>query len=115
MDKIIIKFFIGCGIPFNVIKSNHFKQMISTVGHYGPGYLPPSYEKLRTTLLKEVKNDLIKDLDVVKGSWKETGCTITCDGWTSVDIRTILNILCVCLKGIFLQAIDIIGKTKIAT
>jgi hypothetical protein len=89
--------------------------MISTVGHYGPGYLPPSYEKLRTTLLKEVKNDLIKDLDVVKGSWKETGCTITCDGWTSVDIRTILNILCVCLKGIFLQAIDIIGKTKIAT
>jgi hypothetical protein len=66
MDKIIIKFFIGCGIPFNVIKSNHFKQMISAVGHYGPGYLPPSYEKLRTTC-------------------------------------------------IFLQAIDIIGKTKIAT
>jgi hypothetical protein len=60
--------FFGCEIPFNVIKSNHFKQMISVVGHYGLGYLPPSYEKLRTTLLKEVKNDLIKDLDVV--AWK---------------------------------------------
>jgi hypothetical protein len=47
---------------FNVIKSNHFKQMTSTLGHSDPGYLPPSYEKLRTTLLKEVKNDLIKDL-----------------------------------------------------
>ncbi len=70
----------GCGIPFNVIKSNHFKQMGSVVGHYDLGCLPPSYEKLRTTFLKEMKNDLIKDLDVVKESWKETICTITCDG-----------------------------------
>jgi hypothetical protein len=64
-----------------------------TVGHYNFGYLPPSYEKLRTTLLKEVKNDLIKDLDVVKESWKEIRCTIKCDGWTSVDKRPLLNIL----------------------
>jgi hypothetical protein len=54
MDKIIAKLFFGCGNPFNVIKSNHFKQMIPTVGHYNPRYLPPSYEKLRTTLLKEM-------------------------------------------------------------
>jgi hypothetical protein len=39
--------------------------MISTIGHYNPRYLPPSYEKLKT-LLKEMKNDLIKGLDVVK-------------------------------------------------
>jgi hypothetical protein len=72
--------------------------MISTIGHYNPKYLTPSYEKLRTTLLKEVKNNLIKDLDVLKESWKETRCTITCDGWTSVDNRPLLNIniLCVC-------------------
>jgi len=67
MDKIITNFFIGCGIPFNVIESNHFKQMIFDVGHYGPRYLPPSYEKLRTTLLKEVKNDLIKDFGYCEG------------------------------------------------
>jgi hypothetical protein len=75
--------------------------MIPTIGHYGHGYLPPSYEKLRMILLKEVKNDLIKDLDVVKESWKKIGCTITCDGWTSVDNIPQLNILCVCPKGIF--------------
>ncbi len=34
MDKIIAKLFFGCGIPFNVIKSNHFKQMIFAIGHY---------------------------------------------------------------------------------
>jgi hypothetical protein len=63
-----------------------------------------------------MKNDLIKDLDVVKESWKETTCTITCDGWTNVDNRPLLNILCVCLKGdYFLQAIDTICKTKVAT
>jgi predicted nuclease of restriction endonuclease-like RecB superfamily len=50
----------GCGIPFNVIKLNHFKQMIYIVGHYSPRYLPSSYEKLKTTLLKKVKNDLIR-------------------------------------------------------
>ncbi len=74
----------------------HFKQMIYAIGHYGLGYLPPSYEKLRTTLLKEVKNDLIK---VVKESWNEIGCIITCDGWTNVDNIPLLNILCVCPKG----------------
>jgi hypothetical protein len=101
MDKIIVKKKFGCGTPFNVIKSNHFKHMICIIGHYDPGYLPPSYEKLRTTLLKEVKNDPIKDLDVVKESWKETRCTITCDGWISVDNIPLLNILCVCPKGVF--------------
>ncbi len=80
MDKIIAKKKIGCGIPLDVIKLDHFKQMISVDGHYGLQYLPPSDEKLRTTLLKEMKNDMIKDLDVVKESWKETICTITCDG-----------------------------------
>jgi hypothetical protein len=111
MDKIIVKCFFGCGIPFNVIKSHHFKQTIPTIGHYDLGYLPPSYEKLRLTLLKEVKNDLIKDLDVVKESWKKTRC----DGWTSVDNILLLNIVCVCPKGdYFLQAIDTTSKTKVA-
>ncbi len=80
------------------------------------GILPPSYEKLKTTLSKEVKNDLIKNLDVVKESWKEIGCTITCDGWTSVDNIPLLNILCVCPKGdYFLQAVDTTCKTEVAT
>jgi hypothetical protein len=71
---------------------------------------------LKTTLLKEVKNDLIKDLDVMKESGKETGCIITCDGWTSVDNKPLLNILCVCPKGdYFSQPVDTIGKTKVAT
>ncbi len=100
--KVIAKCFFGCGIPFNVIKLDHFKQMISVVGYYNLAYLPPSYEKLRTTLLKETKNDLIKNLDVVKESWKEIGCTIPCDGWTSVDNIPLLNILCVCPKQDYL-------------
>jgi len=66
--KKLLDFFYRCGIIFNVIKSSHCKQIIYVVGHYGPRYLPPSYEKLTTTLLKEVKNYLIKDLDVVKES-----------------------------------------------
>jgi hypothetical protein len=101
MDKIITKKFFGCGIPFDVIKSSHFKQRIHAIGHYGLGYLHQSYEKLMTTLLKEVKNDLIKYLDVVKESWKEIGCIVTCDGWTSVDNIPLLYILCVCPKGDF--------------
>jgi hypothetical protein len=90
--------------------------MISNVGHYSLRYLPPSYEKLRTILLKKVKNDLIKNLDVVKESWKEIGCTIRCDGWTSVDNISLLNILCVCPQGeYFLRPGDTTGKTKVAT
>jgi hypothetical protein len=70
MHKKIVKLFFDCGILFNVIKSNHFQWMLTILGHYGLGYVYPTYEKLWTlTLLKEVKIDFqIKELDVVKES-----------------------------------------------
>ncbi len=54
MHKTIVKLFFGCGILFNVIKSNHFQWMLTIVGHYGLGYVCPTYEKLWTlTLLRK--------------------------------------------------------------
>ncbi len=74
MHKTIAKLFFDCGILFNVIKSNHFQWMSTILGHYGLGYVCQTYEKLWTlTLLKEVKIYFqIKEMDVVKESWKET-------------------------------------------
>jgi hypothetical protein len=53
--------------------------MLINVGHYGHKYICPSYTKLQTTLLKKVKYDLIKELDVVKQSWVKTRSIIMCD------------------------------------
>ncbi len=69
MDKITTTFCFGCGIPFIVIKSNQFKWMITTIGHYDPRYVCAIYEKLRT-LLNEMKHDFIKDLNSVKENLK---------------------------------------------
>jgi hypothetical protein len=44
--------------------------MITTIGHYGPRYVCPIYEKSRTTLLNEMKHDFIKDLNSVKENFK---------------------------------------------
>jgi len=43
--------------------------MITTIGHYGPKYVCPIYEK-SGTLLNGVKHDFIKDLNSVKENFK---------------------------------------------
>lgn len=41
----------------------------------------------------EVKIDLMKELDVLKESWKETTCELACDGYTNINNLSLLNIL----------------------
>ncbi|RDX89129.1 hypothetical protein CR513_29186, partial [Mucuna pruriens] len=67
----IAHFFYGNEIPFNVVRLNSFKLMIEAVGNHGPHLKPPSYHKLRVTLLKK------------RGHEEEQmkyGCSIMSDG-----------------------------------
>lgn len=47
-------FFYANGLSFNVARSNYWRRMVAAVAAAGPGYLPPSYDALRTTKLDEV-------------------------------------------------------------
>ncbi|RWR90997.1 hypothetical protein CKAN_02013200 [Cinnamomum micranthum f. kanehirae] len=40
-------------------------------------------------------------------TWKEYGCTLTCDGWTSNNRRHIINFMAYCVTGtIFISSVD---------
>jgi hypothetical protein len=51
----------------------------------------------KSTLVMEVKIDLMKELDVLKESWKETRCELACDGHTNINNISLLNIFVSCI------------------
>lgn len=107
-------FFLGCSVPLNVIKWNHFKWKIITILDITDWVCLSKLQKIKNNILEWGETWFDQRFGhFVKKSWKETSCTIKWDGWTSVDNRPLLNILFVCPKGdYFLQAIDIGGKTE---
>ena len=59
----------------------------------GAGFKGPSYNEMRTTIRVEEKEDLekAKELSTIIKSWKDTGCTIICDGWTNKRGRPFIH------------------------
>ncbi|XP_042012021.1 uncharacterized protein LOC121760410 [Salvia splendens] len=49
----LARWFYEAEIPFNAAKHESFKIAIESVGQYGPGMKPPSYQELRVPLLKK--------------------------------------------------------------
>ncbi|XP_077228615.1 uncharacterized protein LOC143861602 [Tasmannia lanceolata] len=92
LDHKVLRFFAANGIPFNVLRSPYFQEMI-TAANFVPGYKLPSYEKARTTLLDHEKENVTKDLGVVREKWPEHGLSIVFDGWTNVKNKALINVL----------------------
>ncbi|KAL7233940.1 hypothetical protein ACSBR1_017528 [Camellia fascicularis] len=45
-------------------------------------YCPPTYDRLRTTLLAQEKAHVNRKLQRIKDSWKKKGVSICSDGWS---------------------------------
>ncbi|XP_077237071.1 uncharacterized protein LOC143878707 [Tasmannia lanceolata] len=56
VDHKVVRFFAANGIPFNVLRSPYFQEMI-IAANFVPRYKLPSYEKARTTLLDHEKEN----------------------------------------------------------
>ena len=101
------RLFYLAGIPFNVARLDEFKWAIEAIGQYGPNMKPPSYHELRVPILKKevaYTNELLSDH---KQDWKEYGCSIMSDGWTSRTNRTLINFLVNCpSRTMFVKSID---------
>ena len=50
-DDAIGKFIFANGIPFHVVRSPYYKEMVQAIAKIGPSYVPPGEHKLRTTIL----------------------------------------------------------------
>eukprot|EP00253_Pinus_taeda_P002383 PITA_02383 len=112
-DSRVVRCIYACGIPFNVVRSPYWQDMIRSINKAPQGYEGPNYEKVRTQLLKNEK-ELVEDiLAPIRSSWSSSGVTIVSDGWTDTRRRLLINIIATSPKGAMsIKAEDCSGEVK---
>ena len=85
LDYEIAKMFYFSELSFHLARNPHYRKAFSfTVNNNCiSGYQPPSYNKLRTTLLANEKRHVENLLQPIKNTWKEKGVSIVSDGWSN--------------------------------
>lgn len=63
MIQDICKCIYGNALPFNLLRSPLFVQMLKSVGEYGRGLKPPTYHEVRVSLLKKAIDNIQKCLE----------------------------------------------------
>ncbi|ONM32516.1 hAT transposon superfamily protein [Zea mays] len=81
LDELIARMFYTGGLPFNLARNPYFRKafMFATNNPIG-GYVPPSYNKLRTTLLVQERTHVERMLQPLKETWSSKGVSIVSDG-----------------------------------
>ncbi|XP_074271006.1 uncharacterized protein LOC141594925 [Silene latifolia] len=113
-DKECARMIYACSLPFSLVVNPHFKRFVSKLGGYKlSGYVPPSYNRLRTTLLAQEKAHIDGLLQPFRDSWKKKGLSLCSDGWTDRQRHPLINMMATSGGGdMFLKAYDTSGKTK---
>jgi hypothetical protein len=83
----------ACGIPFNVVRSPYWKDMVKAINEAPQGFKGPNYEKLRTVLLQKERSLIHDILKLVRSSWTSSGVSIISDGWTDTKRRPLINVI----------------------
>ena len=105
VDLLVEKALCANGIPFNVLRSPDFVEMVRGINHAPKDYKLPSYDKARTTLLDECKRDIEKKLLPLKDTWYTHGDSIISDGWANIKHKPLLNVIASNSRGfMFLYA-----------
>ncbi|XLU30029.1 hypothetical protein S245_066095, partial [Arachis hypogaea] len=83
LDLHIARIFFSSGLPFHLAKNPYFVKAFSyAANNYIDGYIPPGYNKLRTTLLEKEKQHVERMLEPTKNSWSGKRVSIVSDGWS---------------------------------
>ncbi|XP_030963547.1 uncharacterized protein LOC115984664 [Quercus lobata] len=106
--SLITRTFYSAGLPFHFAKNPYWIEMIKFAANNNlVGYIPPGYNKLRTTLLQKERAHIEKLLRSIKDTWKEKSLSIVSDGWTDVQKRPLINFMATSQKGPpFIKSID---------
>lgn len=110
VDDNVARFFYVDGVNVNVVNSAYFREMVKTVGAFGPTYELPSKEHLSGSLLSKEKLRLEKALALARDSWPNTGCTILCVNRLDGSLGCFcVNFFVASPRGVmFLKEVDII-------
>ncbi|XP_058759672.1 uncharacterized protein LOC131632983 [Vicia villosa] len=108
LRETIARMFYSGGLSFHLARNPYYVSSYSfAANHNLSGFLPPSYNALRTTLLKQERANIERLLQPIKSLWALKGVTLVSDGWTDVQRRPLINFIGICEGGpIFLKAVD---------
>jgi hypothetical protein len=115
LDRAWASAFNEANIPFNVIRHPAFIYAVKErAKHRMPAYTPPSYNAIRTSLLKAKKEEVERKTTTQLGDLlHKYGVTLCADGWDNVQNRPLLNIIQTSTCGdLFLGTIDTTGEHK---
>lgn len=113
VDMQIMLFLCANGIPFNVLRSPQYYEMVAAIQRAPKGYKPPAYEKARTTLLDACKRKVENDLAPVRQTLYSHGVCVVSDGWTNMKNHPLINVIASNSCGsMFLYAEDFSGEEK---
>ncbi|KAH7293732.1 hypothetical protein KP509_28G039600 [Ceratopteris richardii] len=103
VDTAVACFFYHDHIAFNAARSPYFRDMVKKIGEYGPHYVPPSSENLRTILLEKEKKLVETACESIKKLWERNGVSLLVDGWTewasAIEIVGLSNVVCIVADG----------------
>ncbi|KAL0439095.1 UNVERIFIED_CONTAM: hypothetical protein Slati_2392500 [Sesamum latifolium] len=114
LDSEIARMFYSGGLPFNLARNLYYVTAFSFAANNNiDGYVPPSYNSLRTILLQKEEANVENLLEYTKSTWKTKGVTLVCDGWTDPQRRPLINFMAVNEGGaMFIRADNCEGEYK---
>ncbi|XP_004308303.1 PREDICTED: uncharacterized protein LOC101292460 [Fragaria vesca subsp. vesca] len=108
----IARMFYTGGLSFNLARNPHYRRSYVRASNI-PGYVPPGYNALRTTLLQKERKNIELHLQPIKDSWKAKGVSICSDGWSDPQRRPIINLIAANTNGpMMLRAVNSQGEVK---
>eukprot|EP00253_Pinus_taeda_P025103 PITA_25103 len=115
VDSKLYRFLYACGIPFNVLRSPYWHEMVYAINDAPKGYKSPGYDKAKTVGLDHEKAKISHSLNRMKSSWTDHGVSIVSDGWKNIKGKPLISVLAVSVSGaIFLTTHDYSNKFKTA-
>ncbi|KAH7545623.1 hypothetical protein FEM48_Zijuj01G0113100 [Ziziphus jujuba var. spinosa] len=113
-DKEAARMFYASALPFNFANFSYFRQYSKTLANNNlAGYTPPTYNRLRTTLLAQEKEHINRKLQPIRDSWKKKGVSTVSDGWPDRQRRPLINMMAASSGGaMFLKSIDASSNIK---
>ncbi|KAL0210330.1 hypothetical protein RCL1_004766 [Eukaryota sp. TZLM3-RCL] len=112
-DRAIFNFFSKSRIPFSLLRSSQYKEMVNSIKICTDSYTPPSYETVTQVISPEIEAEIKVSMKTLVRRVAHYGMSVTSDGWSDSRSRPIVNLMGVSVDGsFFLDSCDASGKIK---
>ncbi|XP_074374238.1 uncharacterized protein LOC141714626 [Apium graveolens] len=93
-DKELARMLYASALPFSLVKNPFFRRFCWRLSNSKVvGYVPPTYNRMRTNLLEQEKAHVNVLLQPFRDSWNKRGVSLCSDGWGDRQKRPLINVM----------------------